>query len=519
MSQTTNDHDDNGYAWARQPGSSSETTGSNAPTTPFAAPDGGAWAGPTSQPSQTSDTTSVAAGPVDATPSPDDAPAASPPVSPSATYPPPVYGASNSPTFGPAGDALTPGSSWGAQPPTPPKSGRRFPRQPGWGGVVATGVGAAVLASLLTGLVVSHDQNDNAALSTTASNSSQSAVKAPVTSSNSGSPNWNAVATAVEPSVVSVQVTGQNSEGEGSGVILDKTGRIVTNNHVVNGVGSNATIEVVLSDGRKYGASVVGTDSATDLAVIKLSDPPSDLTPATLGASNSVSVGDPVMAVGNPLGLAGTVTTGIVSATDRPTTTQQTSNSQSNNPFQQSSAGNADPVVTNAIQTDAAVNPGNSGGALVNAQGLVIGVPSSIASLSDGSDLNGESSESGNIGLGFAIPVDEVKEVTSQLIQGKTVQHSWLGVGTQDGTVKVNGASRDAAVLKTVEKGSPAQKAGLKANDAVIAVNGETVNGYLSLVGQLRERPVNSQVTLTVVRNSKTQLIKVTLGAAPTSTN
>jgi putative serine protease PepD len=293
-------------------------------------------------------------------------------------------------------------------------------------------------------------------------------------------------------------------------VILDKAGRIVTNNHVVSGTGAGSTVQVVLSDGRRYKATVLGTDSSTDLAVIKLSDPPNDLTPAVLGNSSEVSVGDSVMAVGNPLGLAGTVTTGIVSATDRPTTTA----AESADP----TATTGETVVTNAIQTDAAVNPGNSGGALVDAQGRVIGIPSSIASLSSGSAF-GQSSQSGSIGIGFAIPIDEVKDVSSQLIKSGSATHAWLGVGPQDGTATAQGATRDAAVLKDIVKGGPAEKAGLKVNDAVISVDGEAVNSSLSLVGQLRERQTGTAVTLTVVRDGKTMNIKVTLGTKPTSQN
>jgi putative serine protease PepD len=319
------------------------------------------------------------------------------------------------------------------------------------------------------------------------------------------------VASAVEPSVVAVTVSSQQGEGEGSGVILDKQGRIVTNNHVVTGAGQGASVKVTLSDGRTYDASVVGTDPATDLAVIKISSPPSDLTPATLGSSESAKVGDAVMAVGNPLGLAGTVTTGIISALDRPVTT---SSSESADP----TASSGEPVITNAIQTDAAVNPGNSGGALVDAQGRVIGIPSSIASLGSSSAF-GQSSQSGSIGLGFAIPIDEVKDVTSQLIKNGTVRHSYLGVqlSNEDGTVTVNGASRDAAILAEITDGGPAAKAGLKQGDAIIAVDGEAVNGSSSLVGQLRQRMPGTAVKLTVVRNGSTQEITVTLGTRPAS--
>jgi putative serine protease PepD len=374
--------------------------------------------------------------------------------------------------------------------------------------VLAVGAGAAALSSLLTAGIVLQTQDPAQTVTTT---SSAPAVKAPVTSSNTKTPDWGAVAKAVEPSVVAVKVTGQTGSGEGSGVILDKAGRIVTNNHVVSGVGSGATVTVTLSNGDSYPATVVGTDSATDLAVIKLSNPPNNLTPAVLGTSSSVSVGDPVMAVGNPLGLAGTVTTGIVSATDRPTTTQ----AESTDP---TAAGGGETVVTNAIQTDAAVNPGNSGGALVDAQGRVIGIPSSIASLGSSSAF-GQSSQSGSIGLGFAIPIDEVQDVTSQLIKGGTVAHAWLGVGPEDGTVKVNGASRDAAVLKDIVNGSPAQKAGLKTGDAVVTVDGKAVNSAYSLVGLLRERKVNTPVVLGIVRDGKTSQVTVTLGTRPSSAN
>jgi putative serine protease PepD len=374
--------------------------------------------------------------------------------------------------------------------------------------VLAVGAGAAALSSLLTAGIVLQTQDKTAV--TTAGASAPAAVKAPVSSSSKSLPDWGAVARAVEPSVVSVQVNSQSGSGEGSGVILDKDGRIVTNNHVVANARNGAKLQVVLNDGRIYQATVVGTDPSTDLAVIKMTQPPNDLTPATLGTSSSVSVGDPVMAVGNPLGLAGTVTTGIVSATDRPTTAMSGS--------QDPTRGQGERVVTNAIQTDAAVNPGNSGGALVNARGEVIGIPSSIATLSTGGAF-GQSGQSGSIGLGFAIPVDEVKDVSGQLVKGGTVAHAWLGVTPQDGTVAADGATRDAAVIKEIISGAPAEQAGLKVNDAVIKVDGEGVNSALSLVGQLRERQAGATVTLTVIRDGKPSDIKVVLGTRPASVN
>jgi len=516
MTQTTDNENDHGYAWARRPGSSSENTAQApaADATAEFAPPGGAqrtesdWQGqpPTAPPGwpqayQAPPTAAAAPVPTYA----DSTPAAAP-----TSWPGEAFGHTGSTTTPDAGpDAGYPaGSGYGGQPPIPPVTGKRQPRRPGWGGVLAVGAGAAALSSLLTAGIVL--QTQDSVTTTTAPTSSTPSVKAPVTSSSTSSPDWGAVSKAVMPSVVAVQVTGQSGSGEGSGVILDKTGRIVTNNHVVSSTGSGSTVEVVLSDGRNYDATVVGTDPSTDLAVIKLTNPPKDLVPAVLGDSKAVAVGDPVMAVGNPLGLAGTVTTGIVSATDRPTTTT----AEPTDPSQSS----GETVVTNAIQTDAAVNPGNSGGALVDAQGRVIGIPSSIASLSSGSAF-GQSSQSGSIGLSFAIPIDEAKDVTSQLIKGGTVSHAWLGVSPQDGTATADGASRDAAVLKQILSGGPAEKAGLKVNDAVIAVDGDPVNSSLSLVGQLRERQAGTAVTLTVVRDGKTIDVKVTLGAKPASQN
>src|SRR5664280_877802 len=179
---------------------------------------------------------------------------------------------------------------------------------------------------------------------------------APVLQANPSAPNWAVTAGAVSPSVVAISVTSSSASGQGSGVIFDTQGHILTNNHVVTGAGAGSRLSVTLADKRTYDATVVGTDPSTDLAVIKLTNGPSDLKPIALGDANTIKVGDQVMAVGNPLGLAGTVTTGIVSALNRPVTTTD----QSTDPNAQTSA---DPVVTNAIQTSAAINPGNSGGA------------------------------------------------------------------------------------------------------------------------------------------------------------
>jgi putative serine protease PepD len=247
----------------------------------------------------------------------------------------------------------------------------------------------------------------------------------------------------------------------------------------------------------------VGTDPSTDLAVIKLTNAPSDLKAIALGDSNVIKVGDQVMAVGNPLGLAGTVTTGIVSALNRPVSTSD----QSTDP---NAPQTADPVVSNAIQTSAAINPGNSGGALVNASGQLIGINSAIASLGSSSS---SSSQSGNIGIGFAIPVNEARSIASQLISTGKATHPYLGVSSKDGVVTYGSAKRAAAMLASVVSGTPADKAGLQTGDAVIAVDGNSIDGSLSLVAQVREHNVGDQVNLTVVRSGQSKNIEVTLVA------
>jgi putative serine protease PepD len=388
-------------------------------------------------------------------------------------------------------------------------------RGPGWIGTFAVGAGAAVLASLLTaGIVEGRDDNTAPASqssSSTNGSGSSSQNSAPLVNSTASNPNWTAVAAAVQPSVVAVQLNLGNGQGDqGSGIIYDKSGHVLTNNHVVADARSGGQLSVILSDGRTYGASVVGTDPSTDLAVLKIKNPPSDLKPATIGNSSAVKVGDPVMAIGNPLGLSDTVTTGIVSALNRPVTTTQGSQGDGSNPFAPGqSQAQAEPVVTNAIQTDAAINPGNSGGALIDAQGRVIGVTSSIAS------LGSSQSQSGNIGLGFAIPSSEAKDVADQLIQTGGVKHALLGVTLKDGTVSVDGANRQAAVIDSVTSGGAAASAGVKAGDSVITLNDTTIDGSDSLVAQIRALRPGTKIMLTVVRDGKAQDIQVTLGTRP----
>jgi putative serine protease PepD len=376
---------------------------------------------------------------------------------------------------------------------------------------VAELVTVAVLAAVLTSTgTYAVTRVDGTAAPAAQAGSSATTSAAPVVQADASAPNWSVTAAAVSPSVVAISVTSGQSGGQGSGVIFDTQGHILTNNHVVTAGGQNSQITVTLNDKRTYDATVVGTDPTTDLAVIKLTNAPGDLKAIALGDANALTVGEPVMAVGNPLGLAGTVTTGIVSALNRPVST---SDQQPSDPFGQQQQSSGEPVVTNAIQTSAAINPGNSGGALVNANGQLIGINSAIASLGS----SGGSSQSGNIGIGFAIPVNEARSIAEQLITTGKATHPYLGVSSKDGVVPDGSAKRAAAVLTNVVSGTPADKAGLRVGDAIIAVDGNSIDGSLSLVAQIRERSVGDKVTLKILRNGQSQDINVTLINKPTT--
>lgn len=322
-----------------------------------------------------------------------------------------------------------------------------------------------------------------------------------VVQGNKSAPDWTATASAVSDSVVSISVSSGQGTAAGSGVILDTKGNIVTNNHVVSAAGSGGQIKVSMGD-KTYTASVVGTDSSSDLAVIRLTNPPSGLKPISFADSDKLSVGAPVMAIGNPLGLSGSVTTGIISALNRPVSTSSDES--------QTSGSSSDVVVTNAIQTSAPINPGNSGGALVNADGQLIGINSSIASLSSGSS----SSQSGSIGIGFAIPANQVENITSQLISTGKAKHAFLGLTTEDATATVDGVELSGAGVHSIQSGAPAAKAGVKEGDVIIKMDNTTVTSGEGLVGLVRSKKVGQKVTLTLVRDGSEQKVTATLAAA-----
>ncbi|MGQ7297198.1 S1C family serine protease [Quadrisphaera sp. KR29] len=437
--------------------------------------------------------------------------------------------------FGGQGTATAPhpgaggGSPWYGTPASDPDGGgghgtggasrgSRGRRGPGWGGVVAVAALAALIAGGgAFGLAKATDQTAAPASASSTVDGSSGSGGAASSGGTAGqavpigqSVDWGTVAKAVEPSVVTIQVSDGQRGGEGTGVVFDTEGHVVTNNHVATAAtGSGAQIRIILSDGRVYQGEIAGTDPSTDLAVIQIQDPPSDLKPATFGDSSQAAVGQGVMAIGNPLGLQDTVTTGIISATDRPVTTQA-SESQQPDPFGFNQQQQSDStVVTNALQTDAAINPGNSGGPLVDARGQVIGINSSIASTSDGSG------QAGSIGLGFAIPGNEVKRVATELIQTGTAEHARLGVSmtSESSIATVDGTSRQAAEVAQVVSGGAAASAGIQQGDFITAVDDRPVTSAESLTAQVRSRAPGDTVTLTVVRGGQEQDVQVQLGS------
>jgi len=295
------------------------------------------------------------------------------------------------------------------------------------------------------------------------------------------------IARRVRPAVVSVEVRSVSGSGTGSGVVIEGNGYILTNNHVVSSAAtSRGTLRAIFSDQSSAVARIVGRDPKSDLAVLEVKK--SGLTVAQLGDSSKLAVGDPVIAIGSPLGLAGTVTSGIVSALDRS--------------VRLDGQGSDSDAVTNAIQTDAAINPGNSGGALVDGTGAVIGINSAIATLSSG----GRGS-SGNIGVGFAIPINEARKIAQQLIRTGRAQHATLGVQVSS----VTDGTRDGAYVESVSPGGSAANAGLREGDVVTQVDNVLVTGADSLTVTIRSHDIGDTVTLTYFRAGETRHASVTL--------
>ena len=297
------------------------------------------------------------------------------------------------------------------------------------------------------------------------------------------------VAQALLPSVTQVNVAGGGQAGSGSGIIISSDGQILTNDHVVESAADGGSITVAFNDGTNAKAEILGQDPVTDLAVIK-AEGKSGLKPATLGSSADLHVGQEVVAIGSPFGLESTVTSGIISALNRPVGA--------------SSGGGQDQTVFPAIQTDAAINPGNSGGPLVDLEGRVIGINSAIRS------GGGPATDAGSIGLGFAIPIDLAKNVSSQLVKGDKVEHARIGV-TVGPAIAKDDITGIGAEVKEVTKGSAGDEAGLEVGDIITAVNGDPIVSSNALVASIRGYQPGETITVTYQRDGEQQEAKVTL--------
>lgn len=400
----------------------------------------------------------------------------------------------------------------GVQPPPPPSSSKNRGR----GGKVFAGIVALVLVAIGGGAV-------GAALAGSGpGRSTPITAQTVATSGSTPSEQLSKVAAAVQPSVVSITVRGSSQSDEGSGVVYKSDGTVITNNHVIAAAaGGSGSIKVKFASGKVADASIVGRDPSTDLAVIKAKGV-SNAQPVTFAKNDDVHVGDSVLAIGSPLGLEGSVSSGIVSALHRsvnlgaqenPGGSDQGGSGQGGtNPYGQLGQGGQQPqqqaqpsaVVSDAVQTDAAVNPGNSGGPLVDLRGHVIGINTAIASLGQGGASAGQS---GSIGVGFAIPVDEVKTVAGQLDRGEKPKHALLGVQISD-------APQGGALVSSVTSGGGASSAGLKVGDVITKFSGKDVGGADELTAAVRSANPGDKVKITFTRSGSTKTTTVKLGSA-----
>ncbi|MGW0041578.1 trypsin-like peptidase domain-containing protein [Rhodococcus sp. NPDC003348] len=367
---------------------------------------------------------------------------------------------------------------------TKPKSGRAA--------LAAGAIALALVSGGVGGAVGAWTQSGNS--SGTVTNSLDAPRTNATQTANAPAGTVQAVAQKVLPSVVQIQVAGARAEGEGSGIVLSSDGLILTNNHVATGAGADGKLTVAFSDGTTATAKLVGADPMSDIAVVKV-EGRTDLTPIELGTSADVQVGQPVVAIGSPLGLAGTVTSGIVSALNRPVSTSGESGNQN--------------TVIDAIQTDAAINPGNSGGALVNMEGKLVGVNTAIATLG-GDAAAGQ--QGGSIGLGFAIPVDQARRVADELVKTGKATQAIIGVSVSSRDV-TNGAA-----VQDVTAGGPAEQAGIPRGVVITRVDDRVVNSGDALIAAIRSHAPGDkvQITYTDPNGGNAKTVEVTLAAAPT---
>ncbi|MEU6909582.1 trypsin-like peptidase domain-containing protein [Streptomyces coeruleorubidus] len=401
---------------------------------------------------------------------------------PDPSWPPPPPPASP-----PYGDGGSGSGGWGSSYQQPaPKSGR------GRGGLVAAILVAALAAGGLgggLGYTLAKNNDENTGSTTVSASTSGGDVKRdPGTVAGT--------AAKALPSTVTIEAESNSGEGgTGTGFVFDKQGHIVTNNHVVAGAVDGGKLTATFPSGKKYDAEVVGHAQGYDVAVIKLKNAPDDLKPLTLGDSDKVAVGDATIAIGAPFGLSDTVTTGIISAKNRPVASSDGTGSQAS--------------YMSALQTDASINPGNSGGPLLDAQGNVIGINSAIQSTGNGGFGTGQS---GSIGLGFAIPINQAEYVAQELIKTGKPVYAKIGasVSLDDSS---NGAQITDQGATPVEPGGPAAKAGLKPGDVITKLDDRVIDSGPTLIGEIWTHKPGDKVTITYERGGKEHTVDLTLGS------
>jgi putative serine protease PepD len=448
-----------------------------------------------------------------------------------AAVPPPYAGANQGHAFGPAAEARHTAPTLplsGAAAPASPISGiapTTAPRKKSGAGKV---VGLLVAAAIVGGAAGLGGTYAGISLWGSTNEATASGPSVVTVNDTENVNEVTAVAAKVVPSVVTISASSSSGAGTGSGVVLSEDGYVLTNTHVVtlDGATADPTLSVTTSDGKVYRATLVGTDPTYDLAVIKLDDA-SGLEPIEFADSSDLNVGDDAIAVGAPLGLDNTVTTGIVSALNRSieiassaapddATEDEDENGQQGeqgeSPFQfdfgqgQTSPQTSTTIKIAVIQTDAAINPGNSGGALVDDQGRLIGINVAIAS-SGGTS----SGQSGNIGVGFSIPSNVAERISQEIIESGSATHGLLGATVQDAATLEN-ATIEGAAISEVTGGGAAADAGLQSGDIVTEFDGVPISSAVDLTAQVRAAAAGAEVSLTYVRDGQTRTADVTLG-------
>ncbi|MET4661222.1 putative serine protease PepD [Streptomyces sp. PvP037] len=421
------------------------------------------------------------------------APAGGPSSAPDASWPPPPppstpsYGGGHG--GGDGGHGGHGGGGWGSsyQQPAPKNGGGR-------GRMIAGVLVAALVAGGLgggLGYTLAKENDSNGSTTVSSSTSGGNVKRDPGTVAG--------VAAKALPSTVTISAESSSGEGgTGTGFVFDTQGHIVTNNHVVADAVDGGKLSATFPNGKKYDAEVVGHAQGYDVAVIKLKSAPSDLKPLTLGNSDDVAVGDSTIAIGAPFGLSNTVTTGIISAMNRPVASSDGTGSQAS--------------YMSALQTDASINPGNSGGPLLDAQGNVIGINSAIQSTSNGGFGTGQA---GSIGLGFAIPINQAKYVAQELIKTGKPVYAKIGasVSLEDTTGGAKITDQGAGGSEPVDPGGPADKAGLKPGDVITKLDDRVIDSGPTLIGEIWTHKPGDEVTITYERGGKDQTTELTLGS------